>query len=244
VLALILGAVVLISAAAVPAERRFDQSVMEYEQVTESSYPFDEGDFHQFVLTFRSLIDGLAVAALLMSLAGLVRNASRVRHCFTLYLWMFVLLIYLYHSWFGLWTYAHLGRTTLSSFVVVGRAAVAFLAVQIISPPPAEPGGAGTIDLPAFYVAVARPFLVLAGTAVALSIVEYLVLPTHSGTTGRWTDAGNWVRVAAVSLLVGLGYTAPVRAGSEKDVMVSAIQPVMAVCALGLLLAFVIVMEH
>lgn len=202
------------------------------------SFYFDDEEFFNLVLPFRGLIDGLAVAALLVSVGQIIKNRDRIRHSATLYLWMLVLLVYVYHSWFGLWTFAHLGRTWLSSFIVVTRAVITFLAVQLLCPSSEELANPNVTDLPAFYAKVARPFLVLSGVAVSFSIAEFQFLPNRDGTQVAWDDELNVVRAAAVVLLIAAGHLAPVTKRSDAG-RVSTIQPLVALFALVLLFVFI-----
>jgi hypothetical protein len=238
----VLGAVALLGLAARAGERAFDRRASGYE-FWDGEYPFGSKDFFNFVLGFRGLIDGLAVASLLTSVGLIIKHRNTVRHCPTLYAWMLLLLLYLYHSWFGLWTFAHLGRTTLSSLVVIGRAAVTFLAVQLLCPSADELAAEKRTDLPAFFASVAQPFLLLAAVAVSLTIAEYQVLPTHNGSATGWVDPLNLIRVSAVALLITFAFQPPSHE-SDGRITLRPWQPLLPISGLILLVAFIVVAKH
>jgi hypothetical protein len=209
--------------------------------MTTNPMPSGMPDLHSFESTFISIIVGLIVARVLHSLAVLIKCRGRCRITPIVPMWLCVILLYEIHWWWGLVTWAHLGRSMSVFLVSLLSPMFAYLAVEIFGlDMPETATNDARFDLTSHYASAVRGFLVFASLAVAASIPPYVLLPNiWDGTTGVLLHTMNAIRGGAALLLLGLAFIPAVRRSDNRS-YVSGIHYAGVVAAGALLLTFIV----
>lgn len=149
----------------------------------------------EHILALLSFVYALAIAHLLLTLAGLIRASERVRFSWLHGFWMANALIVLIVDWISFWDLRALpkyGIGTILMFIAI--ALIDYLQAALVCPEiPAE----GTIDLVQFHARQSRRYIGAFAASAAMALISNTVL-------GGAFNIAEWERqnLAVLPLLV------------------------------------------
>jgi hypothetical protein len=128
----------------------------------------------EHIIALLSFVYALAIAHLLLTLAGLIRASERVRFSWLHGFWMANALIVLIVDWISFWDLRSLPRYGIGTiFLFVGIALIDYLQAALVCPEiPAE----GPIDLVQFHAAQSRRYIGAFAAAATMALVTNTVL--------------------------------------------------------------------
>jgi len=173
----------------------------------------------EYLSVFVSIIVGLAVADLLISLHRLIRHGSKVRWYWLVPALAFYILLVIMTLWWGtFWWLGHVRSLSIAEFMPTLMVAIAiFLLAAAVLPDEVPEGG---IDLKAWYLGNASQIWLLAAIGLLLTMINGAdVLATIMKDTGKfsWPALGQrfvadqWDNVVTLAACVWLIFTKRLR---------------------------------
>jgi hypothetical protein len=125
----------------------------------------------EYLSVFISIIVGLAVADLLISLHRLIRMGSRVKwYWLVLAIAFYMLLVIVAFWWSNFWWFGHVKSLTMAEFLPMLMVAIAIFLLAAAVLPDEVP--TGELDLKAWYLENASQIWILAAIALGLTIIN------------------------------------------------------------------------
>jgi len=164
----------------------------------------------EYVSLFVSIIVGLALTDLLISLHRIIRVGRRVRWYWLVPLLSIYLLLAVVAFWWGSYVwYLHIHTLTMGQFLPTLLAAIAiFLLAAAILPDEVPDAG---LDLKIWYVENARQMWILASLALLLVVVFYAVGSITDGNSALHFAKSQWDNFALLAGSVALIFTKRLR---------------------------------
>lgn len=171
-----------------------------------------DSEIHTYATTFAAILVGLVVARALHSFAVLILCRDRCRHSATLKLWLTVVVLQQAQWWWGLATFAHLGRSFWMFLVTLVSPIAAYLAVELLSVTvPESLTAERPFNVAEHYHRNARAFLICSAVTIGGTVPQHILLIDIWGRQGSIVDQLNLVRCGAVVMLVVLAVLPPTR---------------------------------
>ena len=154
-------------------------------------------DLFEFVVGFYVVIAGIGVTLLVKSIGQMIESRDRIRLYWVHSCWLFFVFFAHVNSWFTLWAYRDQPSWTVGELLLLVSVPILLYLASHVSVPEIPEGSSDQYDMRTYFY---RRHMILLGL-VALSIIfnlgcEYLLLGSEVLT------AGNWLRLAAIGLLV------------------------------------------